>query len=58
MVFHMPNKCMQTIMFKIDDVCIERLAELNVLWFTLDIKKIGESALGRYEINIQKQLTY
>ena len=31
MVFHMPNKCMQTLMLKLDDVCIERLAELNVL---------------------------
>ena len=36
MVFHMPNKCMQAIKLKIDDVYIERVDEFNFLGFTLD----------------------
>ena len=48
MVFHMPNKCMQTLMFKIDDVCIERLDELKkILWFTLHIKNNWRKRTGK-----------
>ena len=36
MVFHMPNKRIQALTLKIDDVYIERVDELNFLGLTLD----------------------
>ena len=36
MVFHMPNKHIQALTLKIDDVYIERVDEFNFLGLTLD----------------------
>ena len=36
MVFHMPNKCIQALILKINDVYIERVDEFNFLGLTLD----------------------
>ena len=40
MIFHMPNKRVQSLTLKIDDIDIERVDELNVVGLTRDTNLI------------------
>ena len=50
----MPNKHMQALTLKIDDVSIERVDECNFLGLTLDTNQNWR----KYKISVQKQLVY
>ena len=57
-VFHMPNKRMQALTFKIDDVLIERVDEFNVLGLTLDTNLNWRKHKETIANKCSKQLAY
>ena len=57
MIFHVPNKDIQYLTLKIDNVIIEKV-EFNALGLTMDTNLNWKKILKKYIINAQKWLAY
>ena len=54
MIFHVPNKYIQYLTLKIDNVIIEKVDEFSLLGLTMDTNLNWKTNSEKYVINAQK----